>query len=292
MPLELKTRFSDAESFMFFYEGLRSYQLYQDDRRRSDLEDALASFERAVQRYPDDYLPLYYLGLARALQMECSYDEPETRAVAYERALWALNTVVERAPDALKPSAQLAVLATERGAHAIPGAHASVTTFKVRNAAPPWGPWLLGFISPHTRRVTQEKVATQLQMEIASISLALANVPDAEARLRLASRLDEFERRLAAANLDGKATKQLTCDLHNSRGKLHAAAGELETAASYFRQAIALNPVWLPAKRGLLALLQQGLPPQPGEREALERDIKKYSEAAPVDPSSPESSDH
>jgi hypothetical protein len=95
-------RFSTAESFRLFMEGIRGLQLHEDEAGRSEivqngssltssretleqtLEVAYENLSECVAQYPDDLLPHYYRGIVlglkaqelQALQLLAYLDEP------------------------------------------------------------------------------------------------------------------------------------------------------------------------------------------------------------------------
>lgn len=90
-------KFTAAESFRFFIEGVRWLQLYDEeaDKRQPDrptleknLQEAEENFRKCVDQYPKDILPLYYFGIvlslkgqveqARQLKEELSGADPQT----------------------------------------------------------------------------------------------------------------------------------------------------------------------------------------------------------------------
>jgi tetratricopeptide (TPR) repeat protein len=92
-------RFTAAESFRLFMEGVRSLQLYDEeaDKKQANqellnqhLRDTETFFQKCVDDYPKDILPLYYSGIvlslkgqveqARQLQQELTGTNPETMA--------------------------------------------------------------------------------------------------------------------------------------------------------------------------------------------------------------------
>lgn len=75
-------RFTTADSFRQFMEGLRSIQLYEDEVSKENpppqasvlirrLTDAVQALTECVMTYQRDLLPRYYLGTALALQAQC-----------------------------------------------------------------------------------------------------------------------------------------------------------------------------------------------------------------------------
>ena len=81
-------RFSTAESFRLFMEGLRGLQLNEDESARGDdsgvattefpsqavltqtLQSAYQNLNECVSQYPDDLLPRYYRGIVLSLQAQ------------------------------------------------------------------------------------------------------------------------------------------------------------------------------------------------------------------------------
>jgi hypothetical protein len=105
-------RFSTAESFRLFMEGIRGIQLHEDEAARSEiiqngmalsssretleqtLESAYKNLNECVAQYPDDLLPRYYRGIvfslkaqeAQALQLAAYLDEPTKLPVTSREA--------------------------------------------------------------------------------------------------------------------------------------------------------------------------------------------------------------
>src|SRR5262245_46208642 len=83
-PFTLK--FTSTESFMLFYEGLRSLQIFRDSNNDAaelekgveELDHAASSLQRCTELYPQDALPLYYLGVVRSLQAQMNVETEQT----------------------------------------------------------------------------------------------------------------------------------------------------------------------------------------------------------------------
>jgi hypothetical protein len=65
---KLSSRFTDEYSFALFAEGLRAFSDYQNWREVKNLKTAIATFNKAVQEYPQDRIHYYYVGLIRLEQ--------------------------------------------------------------------------------------------------------------------------------------------------------------------------------------------------------------------------------
>jgi tetratricopeptide (TPR) repeat protein len=77
LPRRNPRKFTKAESFCLFIEGVRALQLYdkeaynpQPDKLVLDtnLDEAEAKFRKCVEEYPKDILPLYYYGIVLTLR--------------------------------------------------------------------------------------------------------------------------------------------------------------------------------------------------------------------------------
>jgi tetratricopeptide (TPR) repeat protein len=64
----LRDQFSNGDSLRLFTEAVEYFQAYQKEPDSQQIEDAVQKLETCRDRYPNDLLPLYYLGLVRVEQ--------------------------------------------------------------------------------------------------------------------------------------------------------------------------------------------------------------------------------
>jgi hypothetical protein len=283
MTETLKLRFTNTESFMLFMEGLRGLQLFQDNHRHADLMDADVQFTLCAERYPKDALPLYYLGVVRALRAEVESESPTVTQTRQEAQV-IFEQLVERAPRALADVAQIGRLSTSRtldfSATAAPSASEAPRARRTGRIGR-IGQWLdasLLFMSRDER-------ATRLQLEIARIHQAVPQqfhwsesqrAEDDPHYPQLIEQLDTFARTLRRVTLREAARSDLTADLFNTRGRVFMAASEWAEAESQFRQALAIKRQWLPALRNLSRVLRyQERRDKLEEARELERQVQR-----------------
>jgi hypothetical protein len=77
LPKRNPRKFTEAESFCFFIEGVRALQLYDNEADqpqpeqqvlKATLHEAEEKFRKCVERYSKDILPLYYFGIVASLK--------------------------------------------------------------------------------------------------------------------------------------------------------------------------------------------------------------------------------
>jgi tetratricopeptide (TPR) repeat protein len=263
MSGRLTPTFTNTESFMLFYEGLRSLQIFQDENNTSELTSAADHLEKCVQLYPLDALPLYYLGVVRSLQAEVGINKEQTAL----RALEIFSRLKDEAPDDLASRAG-SVLKTLQMQYTQSDTVDRVMQAPVDSTKKPPSRWQ-GLVNAAAARIsppTEDDSATDLQWRIASCNLQIRRLssskqatPDSPELSKLREVLDTFEKELKTARVSNSARLEMTADLWNTRGLLSVAQGDATAAESAFRKALAIKPEWLPAKRNLLkALIEQG----------------------------------
>ena len=100
-------RFTKAESFRLFIEGVRSLQLYDKEADNEEpnrysldkfLKESEECFRKCVDDFPNDMLPLYYFGIVLTLrgQVEQAHEIRETLLGAPTKAVPDSDTFFHR----------------------------------------------------------------------------------------------------------------------------------------------------------------------------------------------------
>jgi tetratricopeptide (TPR) repeat protein len=119
LPRRNPRKFTKADSFYYFIEGVRALQLYDNEAYKSqpdqqvlntNLDEAEKSFRKCVEEYPKDILPLYYYGIVLSLKgqveeaCELQHDllattpenKPQTMADEHDRLFLKAASVFEK----------------------------------------------------------------------------------------------------------------------------------------------------------------------------------------------------
>lgn len=278
----MKLKFSEPESFMLFYEGLRCVQIFRDMNDPSRLTEASGYLERAIRDYPDDALSHYYLGVVRTLQAQT---EPQNQQHSVQAAY-----IFKR----LREEPGLGDLGRRAGI-----AHDALTrTSSTAGSSQPRKPsgllaTLRLYYDAAAQRVSKsakDARATELQAKIADVNVRVrrasgVDVPPHERTTEAESmreadlrrEIEDLRRQLRAAVMPDSARLDMDADLLNTEGVLCAGRDDA-AAAKAFREVLALKPDWLPAKRNLCNVLSRRTGETADELSRLQDEVRLVEE--------------
>lgn len=75
MSLRSELKFTNTHSFRLFTAGVEALQAYEREAHSEILSQAAASLEECVRIYPNDMLPVFYLGVVKTLQGYSGLDQ-------------------------------------------------------------------------------------------------------------------------------------------------------------------------------------------------------------------------
>ena len=284
----MKLQFSDPESFMYFYEGLRSLQLFRDSNNPTDLSEAAEALEAGSRLYPDDALSTYYLGVVKNFQAQIGQNATQNQARAIEifgrlkeeTTLGDLHACARAAVETLQrepeEGSQPSVRAGAANGEPAQKAGSGERVFeRLRNLARSLTP----------RR--PEDSAYSLQQKIARLNARTRRVlddngdptkvrPESE-KQRLSSELEKLQKELGATRINEAARRDMAADICNTAGLVNLAFKEFDKAEVQFRKALTEKPDWIVAKRNLADALDAQVPSLPTQRAQEQQ--KKADEA-------------
>jgi len=96
VAVSAQLKFTNSESFRLFTAGVEALQAYEREAEDQTLRRAAGTLQQCVRKYPNDVLPLFYLGVVKTLQGTGELDE----------ALTLFQRVLDKNVKELRPAAK------------------------------------------------------------------------------------------------------------------------------------------------------------------------------------------